>query len=36
MSTARASELPADIRLEYPFASNTLGLLNGATLHYVD
>lgn len=36
MSIARASELPPEVRLEYPFASNTLALLNGATMHYID
>jgi len=36
MSASRASQLPPDIRLEYPFASNTLLLLNGAVMHYVD
>jgi len=36
MSLSRASELPPEVRLEYPFASNTLRLLNGATMHYID
>lgn len=36
MKTSRAANLPADVRLEYPFASNTLELSNGATMHYVD
>ncbi|MGZ0655657.1 alpha/beta fold hydrolase [Coraliomargarita sp. W4R53] len=36
MSVARATELPADVRLEYPFASNELSLKSGATMHYVD
>jgi pimeloyl-ACP methyl ester carboxylesterase len=36
MSMSRAAQLPTDIRLEYPFASNTLQLLNGAAMHYVD
>jgi haloalkane dehalogenase len=36
MSMARASELPPEVRLEYPFASHTLTLANGATMHYID
>lgn len=36
MSYSRATELPADVRLEYPFESNTLDLSNGATMHYLD
>lgn len=36
MSTSRAAQLPADIRVEYPFASNTLALANGAIMHYID
>ncbi|MDQ8194641.1 alpha/beta fold hydrolase [Coraliomargarita sp. SDUM461004] len=36
MSVARATQLPADVRLEYPFASNELRLKNGATMHYLD
>ena len=36
MSIARATELPADVRLEYPFASNELSLKSGAIMHYVD
>lgn len=36
MSTARAAQLPPDIRLEYPFASHTLDLAGGATMHYLD
>lgn len=36
MSNSRAAQLPTDVRLEYPFASNTLLLLNGATMHYID
>ncbi len=35
-SMARAAQLPTDIRLEDPFASKTLQLLNGAAMHYVD
>ncbi|WPJ95703.1 alpha/beta fold hydrolase [Coraliomargarita algicola] len=36
MSVARATQLPADVRLEYPFASHELSLRSGATMHYVD
>ena len=36
MSTSRASELPPDVRSEYPFASHTLPLLNGAVMNYID
>jgi len=36
MSTARAAQLPPDVRLEYPFASHTLDLAGGATMHYLD
>ena len=36
MSISRASELPPDVRIEYPFAGNALPLINGATMHYID
>ena len=36
MSTARASQLPPDIRFEYPYASNSLTLSNGSKMHFVD
>ena len=36
MNHSRASQLPPEVRLEYPFASNTLDLPNGAKLHYLD
>lgn len=36
MSTSRATQLPTEIRIEYPFASNMLLLLNGANMHYLD
>ncbi len=36
MSGSRAAELSAEIRDEYPFASHTLELSTGATMHYVD
>lgn len=36
MSMARASQLPPDIRLEYPFASHILSLANGVKMHYLD
>lgn len=36
MSTARASQLPPDIRFEYPYASNNLTLSNGSKMHFVD
>lgn len=36
MSGSRAAQLPADIRLEYPFESHTLDLASGATMHYLD
>lgn len=36
MSVSRACDLPPDVRLEYPFESNILLLLNGAAMHYVD
>ena len=36
MSTARASQLPPDIRFEYPYASNNLTLPNGTKMHFVD
>jgi haloalkane dehalogenase len=36
MNRSRASQLPADIRLEYPFASNTLVLKGGSRMHFVD
>jgi len=36
MNHSRASQLPPEVRLEYPFASNTLDLSNGAKLHYLD
>jgi haloalkane dehalogenase len=33
---ARASQLPPDIRFEYPYASNNLTLPNGTKMHFVD
>ena len=36
MSESRASELPADVRVEYPFAGNTLDLPGGVKMHYLD
>ena len=36
MSMARASQLPPDIRFEYPYASNSLTLSNGSKMHFVD
>ncbi|MDQ8208751.1 alpha/beta fold hydrolase [Coraliomargarita sp. SDUM461003] len=36
MTVARATQLPADVRLEYPFASNEFDLKSGATMHYLD
>ncbi len=36
MSASRVEQLPADVRLEYPFASHTVALASGATMHYVD
>lgn len=36
MSMARASQLPPDIRFEYPYASNNLTLPNGTKMHFVD
>ncbi|MEC8279727.1 MAG: alpha/beta fold hydrolase, partial [Verrucomicrobiota bacterium] len=36
MSISRASELPPDVRIEYPFVGNTLPLINGAAMHYID
>lgn len=36
MMKARATQLPPDVRLEYPFASHELELSNGAIMHYVD
>jgi haloalkane dehalogenase len=36
MNTARASQLPPDIRFEYPFGSQTLTLASGAAMHYLD
>jgi haloalkane dehalogenase len=33
---SRATQLPPDVRLEYPFASHELELVNGATMHYID
>ena len=36
MSISRASELPPEVRIEYPFVSNTLSLFNGAAMHFID
>jgi haloalkane dehalogenase len=36
MSGSRAAQLPADIRLEYPYESNTLDLPTGVKMHYLD
>ena len=36
MSISRASELPPEVRIEYPFTGNTLSLLSGAAMHYID
>jgi len=36
MSRSRASDLPPDVRVVYPFASRTIDLPSGATMHYVD
>lgn len=36
MSMSRASELPEAVREEYPFASHTFELSNGATMHFLD
>ena len=36
MSMARATQLPPDIRFEYPYASNNLTLPNGTKMHFVD
>ena len=36
MSMASASQLPPDIRFEYPYASNNLTLPNGTKMHFVD
>ena len=36
MSMARASQLPPDIRFEYPYGSNNLTLPNGTKMHFVD
>jgi len=34
--TSRASELPTEVRFEYPFAGNTLELADGVRMHYLD
>ncbi|MEC8333470.1 MAG: alpha/beta fold hydrolase [Verrucomicrobiota bacterium] len=36
MSAAHASQLPSDIRFEYPYASNNLTLSNGTKMNFVD
>jgi haloalkane dehalogenase len=36
MSYLRASDLPADVRLEYPYAGNHFEQPGGAQMHYVD
>ncbi len=36
MSASRASELPTEVRVEYPFAGNTLELPSGHRMHYLD
>ena len=36
MSISRASQLPPEVRFEYPFAGNLLDLPNGAQMHYLD
>lgn len=36
MSNLPAKDLPPDIRLEYPYAGNTIKLPTGAEMHYLD
>ena len=36
MSNLPASDLPPEIRLEYPYAGNIVTLPNGANMHYLD
>lgn len=36
MIQSRASALSNDVRMEYPFAGNTLDLKNGVKMHYLD
>lgn len=36
MSASRASDLPPDIRMEYPFASHTIEVAEGTFMHYID
>ncbi len=36
MIQSRASELPTDVRVEYPFPGNTLDLPGGVKMHYLD
>ena len=36
MYNSRASELPTEVRVEYPFASNLIEVREGVQMHYVD
>ncbi|MGC6424899.1 MAG: alpha/beta fold hydrolase [Lentimonas sp.] len=36
MYSSRASDLPTDVRVEYPFASNLLEVRDGVEMHYLD
>ncbi|MGJ8640211.1 MAG: alpha/beta fold hydrolase [Opitutaceae bacterium] len=36
MYNSRASELPTDVRVEYPFASNLFEVSDGVQMHFVD
>lgn len=36
MIQSRASELPPEVRTEYPFAGNTIELQDGVKMHYLD
>ncbi len=36
MYNSRATELPTDVRIEYPFASNLLEVRDGVQMHYLD
>ena len=36
MIQSRASQLPPEVRHEYPFAGNTIELQDGVKMHYLD
>ncbi|MGJ8654403.1 MAG: alpha/beta fold hydrolase [Opitutaceae bacterium] len=36
MFNSRATELPTDVRIEYPYDGNTIDLSSGAAMHYLD